>query len=421
MNKFGIILSHTYLTRVKAKSFLITTIITVLFIFLAGNMPSILSSFGGSGGEDAGQRVAVLDETGDVFPDLRNNMQNTGGNVTLQRYEGSEAEAKEEVRGGTFDGFLNITMPSGEPQAAYFSMQGNSSALSQSLQQALQPVKVNMAAADAGVDPAVVEQLTSPVVFDTSALEQDQGAQSAEEQNSARGIVYVMLFLLYLSVIMYGNMIAMDVANEKSSRVMEILVSSVSPVTQMFAKIAGIALLGLTQFGIILAAGYVMLQTNQNQLTGGVFQYFGLQHAEAGTFIYAIIFFLLGYLLYATMSATIGSLVSRTEEVNQLMAPLIYLIMIAFFIAIFGLNAPDNMLVTVTSFIPFFAPMIMFLRVTMLEVPIWETALSFGLLIGTILLLAVAGARVYKGGVLLYGKSNSLKDVKKALQLSKKE
>ncbi|MGY4689019.1 ABC transporter permease [Salibacterium sp. K-3] len=417
MNKFGIILSHTYLSRVKAKSFLITTIITVLFIFLAGNMPSILSSFGG--GEGEGRSVAVLDETGEVFSAFQDNVQNAESDISLEEYEGSAAEAKNEVRDGTFDGFLNITSQNGLPQGDYFSMKGNPSAISQSLQQALQPVKMRMAADNAGVDSAAVQQITSPVAFETSALQED--AQTAEERNSARGLVYVMLFLLYLSVIMYGNMIAMDVANEKSSRVMEILVSSVSPVTQMFAKIAGIALLGLTQFGIILAAGYVMLQTNQNQLTGGVFQYFGLQNAEAGTFIYAIIFFLLGYLLYATLSATIGSLVSRTEEVNQLMAPLIYLIMIAFFIAIFGLNSPDNMLVTVTSFIPFFTPMIMFLRVTMLNIPAWEVVLSLGLMIGTILLLAAAGARVYKGGVLLYGKSNSLKDVKKALQLSKKE
>ncbi|WP_026700843.1 ABC transporter permease [Salibacterium aidingense] len=415
MNKFGIILSHTYLTRVKTKSFLITTAITILFILLAGNVQSIMHSFGGSNE----QEIAVLDETGGVVPALKENLQAGEREMSLHSYEGTETEAKKDVRDGTFDGFLKITSNEDIPQGEYYSMQGNPSPVSERLQQALQPVKLSRAANNAGIDPAAVQQITSSVVFETVALQED--AKTAEEMNSARGLVYVMLFLLYLSVIMYGNMIAMDVANEKSSRVMEILVSSAPPVTQMFAKIAGIALLGLTQFGAIVVVGYIMLQSKQDQLTGGVFQYFGLQGAGAGTFIYALVFFLLGYLLYATLSATLGSLVSRTEDVNQLMAPVIYLIMIAFFIAIFGLSSPDNMLVTVTSFIPFFTPMLMFLRVTMLNVPIWEIVLSFGLIISAIIILAAAGARVYKGGVLLYGKSNSLKDVKRALQLSKKE
>src|SRR5699024_8534081 len=149
--------------------------------------------------------------------------------------------------------------------------------------------------------------------------------------------------------------------------------------------------------------------------------FFGLQDTSPSVYVYAVIFFVLGYLLYATLAAMLGSLVSRIEDVQQLMTPMIFLIMIAFFMAMFGLSAPQSTFVTVSSYIPFFTPMLMFLRVGMLDISIWEVFLAIAILIGTIILLSLLGARVYKGGVLMYGKSNSFKDFKKAIALSKKD
>ncbi|RSL33703.1 ABC transporter permease [Salibacterium salarium] len=415
MNKFGIIVAHTYLSRLKTKSFLITTALTIALIFLAGNIQSIMSLFEGNDNEV----VAVKDDSNEILADLKKEINTIENPLELEKFSGSNEAAMNKVHEGEYEGFLHVSITNGLPEGHYYSLQGNPSSITNTIQQGMQPIKLTMAADNAGVDPSTVESITSPVSFETTALEAD--TKSAAERDSARGLVYVMLFLLYISVIMYGNMIALDVAIEKSSRVMEILVSSVPAITQMFAKIVGIALLGFTQFLTIILVAYFVIQSKQEELTGGVFEYFGLQGATASTFIYALIFFLLGYLLYATLSAMLGSLVSRTEDVNQLMAPVIYLIMIAFFIAIYGLSSPDSTIVTVTSFIPFFTPMIMFLRVTMLHVPIWEIVLSFGLMIAVIVILAVIGGKVYKGGVLMYGKSNSLKDLTKALQLSKKE
>jgi ABC-2 type transport system permease protein len=125
--------------------------------------------------------------------------------------------------------------------------------------------------------------------------------------------------------------------------------------------------------------------------------------------------------LFATFAAFLGSLVSRIEEIQQMIMPMTLLIVAGFMIAMFGINNPDNTFIQVTSFIPFFAPMIMFLRVGMLNVPFWEIGLSIGLLVATIVLLAIFGARVYRGGVLMYGKTSSLKDIKKALQLTKEK
>lgn len=216
-------------------------------------------------------------------------------------------------------------------------------------------------------------------------------------------------------------MIAMEVATEKSSRVMEILISSVSPVQHMFAKILGIGLLSLTQLVLILIVTFGSLKANLSNLQNMAGGFLGFSDLPASTFIYAGIFFLLGYFLFATLAAFLGSLVSRIEDVNQMITPMTLLIVAAFMIAMFGLGNPEAPFITITSYIPFFTPMIMFLRVGLLNLPFWEIALSIGILLGTIILLAVIGARIYKGGVLFYGKTPSWKDVKKVLELTKKD
>src|SRR5699024_8755583 len=287
------------------------------------------------------------------------------------------------------------------------------------LEQQLQQVKTTIAAEQAGFDEATLESIYEQVTFEKIAL--DEETKTDEELSQARGIVYVMLFVLYMAVIIYGQMIAMDVATEKSSRVMEILISSASPVTHMFAKIIGIALLGLTQIILFFVVGYSTISAKVNEFSGEFFEVFGFTQGSFSIYVYATLFFILGYFLYATIAAMLGSLVSRVEDVQQLLMPMVLLIMVAFFIAIFGLGAPEAKFITVTSFIPFFTPMIMFLRVGMLDVPIWEIVVSVGLLIGTIILLAILGARIYRGGVLMYGPSRSLKDFRKALMLTKKE
>ena len=155
-------------------------------------------------------------------------------------------------------------------------------------------------------------------------------------------------------------------------------------------------------------------------MQGGFFEFLGFQNIPASTIVYAVIFFILGYLLYATLAAFLGSLVSRIEDVQQMITPMTLLVVAGFMIAMFGLNQPDTTFITIASYIPFFTPMLMFMRVGMLSLPVWEPILGIVILVTfDHRILAIFGARVYKGGVFMYGKSNSFKDIKKALQLTK--
>ncbi|MEH7884566.1 ABC transporter permease [Bacillus sp. JJ1609] len=417
MNNFFIILFHTYSSKLKTKSFLVTTVITVVIMLALTNMTNIIDFFNKDGSTDT---IAVIDETGQLFVPLKEQIKAADKDIVLEQYDGNANQAKKEVEEGNYKGLLELSLnKEGLPAASYKAMSIADSTVPADLQASLQQIKTMMASNQIDIDPKQLEKLYAPVDFEKSALE--KGAKTEEELNQARGLVYVLLFIIYFAVIMYANMIAMEVATEKSSRVMEILISSVSPIKQMFAKIIGIGLLSLTQLAVLLLVGYFSIKQNLETMEGGFFDFFGFGNVPASTIAYAVIFFILGYFLYATMAAFLGSLVSRIEDVQQMITPMTMLVVAGFMMAMFGLGQPEAPFIKYTSFIPFFSPMLMFLRVGMLNIPFWEVALSIAILVATILFLAVFGARVYRGGVLMYGKSNSFKDIKKALQITKNE
>ncbi len=416
MNNFFLMLGHSYMSKLKAKSFIISTVIIAAALVLLANFDSVISNFTG----DEVSKVAVQDESGKLYEPLVQQLDVMNSELQLEPASQSMEKIESDIETEELKGLLILSeSPDGLPQALYKSNSLSDSTVTGELQVALQNLKSSLAASKLELSGEELTLLSGPVVFEKEALV--EGAKSEEELSQARGIVYVLLFFIYFSVIAYANMTAMEVATEKSSRVMEILISSVSPVKQMFAKIIGIGLAGLTQLAVILGVGYFTMIRRKDELVGGFFDGFGFESLSISVVIYAIIFFLLGYFLYATLAALLGSLVSRIEDVQQMIMPMTFLIMIGFFISMFGLGNPESSFVTVTSYIPFFTPMVMFLRVGMLNLPVYEPIIGILLLLVSITLLGVFGARVYRGGVLLYGKSNSYKDIKKAIDLTSKK
>jgi len=420
MFKFWVVLAQTFMTRFKSKSFIITTAIFLVFIVAIGNIDRIISLF--DSGEEEPEVVAIIDETERVGSMLIEMRDESFSHFQYDEIDEDLEDVKTQVVGGEYIAVLHIT--AGDPfQATFYTEQLLNNNLAYDINQQLQQIKVAVLTEEAGISQAVINEIYQPVNFETAALLTPGGSEqrTEEEVSGARGLVYAMLFLLYFAVLTYGQMIATDVANEKTSRVMEILISSSSPVSQMFAKISGIALLGLTQISMLILAAFLMIEQRQADLDAEFFEFFGFSDIPVATYIYALVFFLLGYLLYATLSAMLGSLVSRMEDVGQLMFPVIILVIIAFMLSMFGLDTPDSELIRITSFIPFFAPLVMFLRVGLLNIPFYEVMLSIGILILTIAVLGYIGAKIYRGGVLMYGTGVKLKDFKQALQLGKKD
>ncbi|MED0658670.1 ABC transporter permease [Bacillus smithii] len=414
MNKFWMMLVHTYGTKLKSKSFIVTTIILVAAIFLMANINKIISYFDGH----EVKHIAVLDESnGVIFAPLKTSLAAVDKDIKLEKSGDDETALKKQVSEGKLDGYLVLSLDERQLPKAVYRSESSDSNTADRLKNALQTVKGQMVAGKLQLTSDKLALLNSPVSFEKVPL--DRKAQSKEQQGAASALVYVLLIAIYMSVLMYANMIATEVAVEKSSRVMEILISSVSPIKQMFAKILGVGLLGLTQIIIAIAAGVLALQTNSEVLS--FIKHFHISSMAASTIGYAIVFFLLGYFLYATLAALLGSLVSRVEDIQQMVLPMTFLVVIGFMVSMYGMNQPDAAFVTVASYIPFFTPMIMFMRYGLLGIPTWEVLVGIAIMIVSIIILAVMGARIYRGGVLMYGTSSSLKNIKTAFLLTKKE
>lgn len=412
MHSFWIIFKQAFLTKARTRSFILTTIIVAASFFLLANLSNIIGMFDGEG--DDAEVLHVIDPSGDLTPLLQEQLAAADSPVQAMPTDMTESELREGISEGTIEAYLELQQDGGLA-ARYVTESANGMGSGAEVEQAVQSMQTVLGAERLGLGQAEVGQLFAPVPFEREAV--SESSKSEEELNQSRGLVYILILLIYVAVIYYPNMIAMEVANEKSSRVMEILISSVSPVKHMFAKIAGIGTLGILQMAVFGAAGYFAIKTAGTDLAGGVSGVFGFSDVKISTFLFAILFFLLGYFLYAVLAALLGSLVSRTEDVQQLMLPMMFLVIIASFIAFSGIAVPEATYVTVASYIPFFAPLVMFLRVGMLEIPLWEPLLSIGIMIVTIGLLGWLGARVYRGGVLMYGPSQSLKDIRKAIRL----
>jgi len=420
MREFMIIFKQAFMTKAKTKSFIITTGIMLASVFLLANMGKIIDTVKSAtgGDDDSAETLQVIDESGILLDRLIIQFEANESGVMIEQSKASEEKLTAQVKEGEIDSFLTLSFDENNTiQANYSAMSSMEVTLPMLVQDALQSIQREMKAEELSLTGEQVQTLFAPIGFEQQSV--SPSAKSEEELSQARGLVYVLMFLIYFAVIVYSSMIATEVATEKSSRVMEILISSVSPVKHMFAKVLGIGSLGLLQLSLFGLAGFIALKTASSDMVDGFFSVFGFSNMNVLTIVYALVFFLLGYFLYATLAALLGSLVSRTEDVQQMIMPMTLLIVVAFMIAATGLGNPEMAYIKYASFVPFFAPLVMFLRVGMLDLPLWEPLLAIGIMLVTIFILGWFGARVYRGGVLMYGPSRSLKDIKKAIQLGK--
>jgi ABC-2 type transport system permease protein len=196
---------------------------------------------------------------------------------------------------------------SGSVSATYKGMKVNDSSIISQLEQGLNQTQFRLKSKELGLTEQQAAQLFEPIDLEKVAL--DENAKSEEELVQSTVIVYLLLFAIYFAVLMFVNIVAMEVVKEKSSRVMEILVSSVNPIAQMFGKILGVALLGIFQFSVYITIGFITLQFGNKAVEVGDMTV-DFSNIPLATVIYALIFFLLAYLLYATIAAMLASLVS---------------------------------------------------------------------------------------------------------------
>lgn len=228
---------------------------------------------------------------------------------------------------------------------------------------------------------------------------------------------YIMIFALYMVILLYGQMVASNVANEKSSRAMELLVTSAKPINMMFGKVIASCLAGLMQLVAVFGSAFLFFNINKEYWTG-VEVAESLFNIPVELLVYMAIFFILGFLIYAFLFGAVGSTVSKLEDINTAVMPITFLFIAGFMIVMFSMTEGnvDSTLMTICSYIPFTSPMAMFTRIAMSTISFTEIIISIGILTLSVVATGYISAKIYRVGVLLYGTSPKLSNIIKVLK-----
>ena len=451
IRNIGTIISREYLTRVKKKSFLLTTFLVPVFFAAMCILPSVIMF----ASKDTGKTVAVVDQSGIVMSYLVDTEA-----IDYTDYSSENVDSLKTRFAALGLDALVVISPLDEEAKTVTVASYSEKPMSMDMKENITS-KVNDAVEDYRLAQyqisdlkQIMEDVKSDVTMSTYTLS-DSGEEKITSSEVYMIISMVLSIIIYMFIAMFSGMVMQSVIEEKASRVVEVLVSSVKATELMFGKIVGVACVALTQFflwilltlvivgGFSLFGGFDSLmgdpeQTEQMMQMAGMDAAMGgmstedmmamvedtemgavlstLRDINWGQMIIAfIIYFALGYLLYASFFAAIGSAVENEADTAQLQMPITVPLLLAFFIAIYAFNAPDSNVVWWGSMIPFTSPIVMLARIPF-GVPTWELLLSIVLLIATFVGCGWASAKIYKIGILMFGKKTSFKDLWKWLR-----
>lgn len=334
-----------------------------------------------------------------------------------------EAGERAAVEAGDRDGLVTVERTAaGELTFDLYTAEGPTSGIVLGVTAATNQVAIGDRLVRAGVDPSQVGEIFAPTDFDVTPVDPD--ALTEDELLGPRYILATALvILMFMAIITYGQWVATSVAEEKSSRVMELLISAATPRQLLLGKVMGAGGAGLVQYiaVVVAALGGLLLQGTISRLVLGenAGEPIELQGLNLGVLLVVGLFFLGGFGLYATLYAALGSTANRQEDVQNIVGPMVLIGVAGYLISFAALNAPDADWVRVLSFVPFFSPYLIPTRMVLGQIEPWEIALAFGLLIiGALIALWVA-ARIYSAGVLLYGQKAGLRSVWKAVRVNR--
>ncbi len=415
MRQFFEIFKFEFSTFYKQKSFIITTLIFILGIGAVLFFPRVSAMFD-----------TVDDEQGEVVTEQSSFLLNDSGTATPQQtlellaaslpgitFESSEDDISaltERVTATEYDGALYIDSPLSYtlilPTLEIFDQ------TSFTINEVLQNKYRIDILAQSGVEQSAALEIMAATV-------NGEVVTTGNDQTQNFFYSYILMFILYILIITYGSVIAVSVASEKSSRAMEMLITSADTKSLMFGKVLGSSLACIGQFTIVLFCSYIFYSMNAEYLDNPFLT--DIFAIPVDILIYAVVFCMLGFFIYAMLFGALGSLVSKTEEVNSALTPVMLPFVGTFLLVVFSMTGMigggvDGTLMKVLSFIPLSSPFAMFVRISMGEVTGIEIAISIALLIATVFLTGLLTAKIYRVGVLLYGTPIKLPSLIKAVR-----
>jgi len=433
MKKVLIIIKREYLVRVRTRAFLIGTIVSPLFLLGVIILPGFLAGRGGGGQ----RQITVLDQSGDpkLFDAIKDrlethvlrpdsNEENDFGAATqfvlTRQIVPTDQNPNDSIKRASTGGadqssekaYLILgpdVLDDGAPEYHAKNLSDFSiRALAESVAAAISERKLMKA----GFDAAKIGHYMKPV--DLKMFKVGAGGESKEGgMRQDFMIAFALLFFLYITVLIYGLFVMRGVIEEKQSRIVEVVISSVKPTQMMFGKVIGIGLVGLTQVGI-----WALSTALLSFFGAAVFASRGarIPNIPMSLLVYFVLYFVLGFFLYATLYAMVGSIVSSEEDAQQAQMPVTMLIVVPMMIFGLVMTNPDSTSSIVLSMVPFFAPTLMMLRIAVINPPVWQVILSMLIMVVTILGCVWVAAKIYRVGILMYGKRPSIAELGKWLR-----
>jgi len=410
MKQFGKILKFELKSYVKNKAFVGITIFLVLLIAAVIFFPRIAVLFKSDNTTDTPDELSVMlikAENSAQADMVKEIFANAFTDYDVQITNDSVDEIKSKITSGEAECAFVMT---GATEYTYYVetltiYDSNSAIADEVLQQIYQMnamINGGMTAEQAG------EVMNIQIKGTVESLGKDQ------MQNFF--YTYIMIFALYMVILLYGQMVAMNVATEKSSRAMEVLITSAKPLSMMFGKVIASCIAGLVQLSAIFGSALVFYNLNEsywgdNMIVDSIF------NIPPELLVFMLVFFLLGFLIYAFLFGAIASTVSKLEDINTAVQPVTYLFVFGFLVVMIsmGSGSVDNILMKVCSFIPFTSPMAMFTRIAMSTVAWYEIVISIAILIGSTIGIGILSAKIYRVGVLMYGTAPKIKNIIKAV------
>ena len=433
MSKIGLVIQREYTSKVKNKTFLLITFLTPFIMIAMMAVPLWLSTLK----DDSAKKVGLVDYSGLYKDVLKNTDQFVFFNL---EDENIQLNASDEKTEGAYDAYIVINGPITKEnnKISFISLKQIPVELRSYVEGNLEEYVYNQNLVNSGVSNIrdIIDNARVRINVDT-IKRMDSGEEVSSSGEIAGVIGIFTTFLIYMFIFMYGAQVMNSVVEEKTNRIVEILVSSVSPVELMMGKILAIALVGLTQmmiwvvmigaaftyFGIVFGltskgvdpsqlAG--MSQMAQMPVNSPVAEIFGVVAGFNWTLILSmfVIYFIGGYLLYSSMFAAVGAAVDSQADTQQFMLPITLPIIFALYAGIYSAQNPDGPLAFWCSLIPFTSPIVMMVRLPF-DVPMWQVLLSVAILILTFILMVFVSAKIYRVGILMYGKKTSYKELLK--------
>ncbi|MBO7460474.1 MAG: ABC transporter permease [Bacteroidales bacterium] len=429
--KIGIIIEREYLTRVKKRSFLLITFLAPLFFAALMFLPAILME--NSEKFDEKRNIAVCDESGMFVGKIDNTEVNT-----FIYIDNNIDDAKQLVKDGVYDGVVYIpaTSLSVPTNAEVYSMKQLPMSLTSHIRSSMKQVVEHQKLLASGIDPAIVKASATTINLQSIKMDEKDGEQkSFSEFEFILGLFLALI--IYFVIFIFGSQVMRGVIEEKTNRIIEVIVSSVKPFELMMGKIIGIALVGLTQFllwgvltlaitGVasaflptqdVFSAGTVMTEqiteatatANDSGMLTEVFEVINSINFR-DIILCFLLYFVGGYFLYSAMFAAVGAAVDNETDTQQFVTPISLLLIIPMVCSSIIATAPDSSFALWMSMIPFTSPVGMMLRIPF-GVPIWQIAVSVVVLYATFILFTWFASKIYRTGILMYGKKVSWKEI----------